>query len=80
MKMTKFMLMAAGVMSMTFSVLAADVAVTITGNDTMQFDKKVLNGVIRLIVPDAIGAVSIVGDIDHQAVVEAWHYVGAELA
>ncbi len=40
MKMTKFMLMAAGVMSMTFSVLAADVAVTITGNDTMQFDKK----------------------------------------
>ena len=48
--------------------------------EAMQFDKKVLNGVIRLIVPDAIGAVSIVGDIDHQSVVEAWHYVGAELA
>jgi azurin len=40
MKMTKFLLIAAGAMGMTFSAMAADVAVTITGNDTMQFDKK----------------------------------------
>lgn len=38
--MTKFLLIAAGAMGMTFSAMAADVAVTITGNDTMQFDKK----------------------------------------
>ncbi len=38
----------------------------------MQSDKKVADGRVRLVLPDALGAVSIVNDTPNDAVVKAW--------
>ncbi|MCC6579447.1 MAG: 3-dehydroquinate synthase [Phycisphaeraceae bacterium] len=40
---------------------------------SMQLDKKVASGKVRLILPDRMGAVSIVGDTPASAIVAAWN-------
>jgi len=40
--------------------------------DTMKLDKKVADGRIRLVLPDRLGAVSVVSDTDESAIRETW--------
>ncbi len=47
--------------------------------EAMLFDKKVVNGVPRLILLDSIGKAFIATDVDLQTVLDAWAYVGADL-
>jgi 3-dehydroquinate synthase len=51
---------------------AADLAPTPQLIDAMRLDKKVAAGRIRLILPDKLGAVSIVNDTPDAAIVAAW--------
>jgi 3-dehydroquinate synthase len=41
--------------------------------DTMRLDKKVADGLIRLVLPDQLGAVSVVDDTDIDAIAHAWN-------
>lgn len=41
--------------------------------DIMQTDKKVKDGQVRLVLPDRLGAVSIVNDTPSEKIAEAWH-------
>ncbi|QQE12693.1 3-dehydroquinate synthase [Planctomycetota bacterium] len=43
--------------------------------DVMRHDKKVADGKIRLVLPDKIGAVSIVDDTSIEAIVDAWQAI-----
>ncbi len=54
---------------------AADLAPTAKLLETMRVDKKVAGGHIRLILPDRLGVVSVVGDVADSAIAEAWEAV-----
>lgn len=45
--------------------------------EAMQMDKKVAGGKVRLILPDALGQVSIVSDVPAAALAAAWDYLRA---
>jgi 3-dehydroquinate synthase len=45
--------------------------------DAMSYDKKVVGGTLRLVLPRGLGAVEIVNDVPREAVVEAWRSVTA---
>ncbi len=45
---------------------------------SMQLDKKVAGGRLRLVLPERLGAVTITSDIDHPPIRAAWQTVGAE--
>jgi 3-dehydroquinate synthase len=51
---------------------APDLAPAATLIEAMQLDKKVAGGKLRLIVPDRLGAVSIVDDLPKPAIAAAW--------
>ncbi|MCA9290068.1 MAG: 3-dehydroquinate synthase [Phycisphaerales bacterium] len=44
----------------------------------MGFDKKVVGGRMRLVVPDGLGAATIIDDVEPDLVVAAWRHVGAD--
>jgi 3-dehydroquinate synthase len=44
--------------------------------DAMTMDKKVADGKVRLVLPDRIGAVSIVNDVPTSAIAKAWDALG----
>ena len=45
--------------------------------DAMGYDKKVAHGRLRLVLPTALGRAEIADDVPREAVVSAWHAVGA---